>query len=85
MESRFVETMNRKIVENLIRFLERVETQNFDTGRRNHEGSKFKGFSRYDFESESIFLKFRLVFKISFLMQYECIMSCNMSALYVPH
>jgi hypothetical protein len=43
-----------------------------------------EGFSRYNFESESIF-KFLLVFKVSFLMQYECMMSYNISALYVPH
>jgi hypothetical protein len=42
------------------------------------------GFSRYDYELESIF-KFLLVFKICFLMQYECMMACNMSSLYIPH
>jgi hypothetical protein len=42
------------------------------------------GFLRSDFESELIF-KFILVFKIRFLMQYECMMPCNMSDLYVPH
>jgi hypothetical protein len=26
-----------------------------------------------------------LVFVVCFLMQYECMMSCNMSALYVSH
>jgi hypothetical protein len=31
------------------------------------------------------FFKFLFVFKISFLMQYECMMPCNMSALYVSH
>jgi hypothetical protein len=31
------------------------------------------------------FFKFLLVFKICFLMQYECMMSCSMSALHVPH
>jgi hypothetical protein len=31
------------------------------------------------------FFKFLFVFKICFLMQYECMMSCNMLALYVPH
>jgi hypothetical protein len=30
------------------------------------------------------FFKFLLVFKVHFLMQYECMMSCNMSDLYVP-
>jgi hypothetical protein len=43
---------------------------------------KLKGFLRYDFELELI-LKFPLVFKVCFLMQYECMMSCNMLALYV--
>jgi hypothetical protein len=42
------------------------------------------GFSRFDLDSESIF-KFLLVFKIRFSMQNECMMSSNMSALYVPH
>jgi hypothetical protein len=42
------------------------------------------GLSRYDFELESIF-KFPLVFKVRFLMQYECMMSCNISVLYIPH
>jgi hypothetical protein len=31
------------------------------------------------------FFKFLFIFKVHFLMQYECMMSCNMSALYVPH
>jgi hypothetical protein len=43
---------------------------------------KLKGFLRYDFELELI-LKFPLVFKVCFLMQYECMMSYNMLALYV--
>jgi hypothetical protein len=42
------------------------------------------GFSRYDYNLELIF-KFLLVFKICFLMQYECMMSYNMLVLYVPH
>jgi hypothetical protein len=42
------------------------------------------GFLRSNFESESIF-KLLLVFKIRFWMQYEFMMSCNMSDLYVPH
>jgi hypothetical protein len=32
-----------------------------------------------------IYFKFLLVFKISFLMQYECMMPCNMSTLYFPY
>jgi hypothetical protein len=31
------------------------------------------------------FFKFHLVFKVRFLMQYECMMPYNMSVLYVPH
>jgi hypothetical protein len=63
-------------------FLTRVETQNFDIERSKQEGLKLEGFSRYDFELESIF-KFPLIFKVCFLMQYECMVSCNMSALYI--
>jgi hypothetical protein len=47
-----------------------------------HEGLKLERFSRYDFELESIF-KFILVFKNRFLMQYECMIPCNMSAVLV--
>jgi hypothetical protein len=63
MKVRFGETLNSEVVENSIRFLKRVETQNFDTERRNHEGWNLIGLSRYDFESESIFFKFILVFQ----------------------
>jgi hypothetical protein len=56
----------------------------FDIGRRNYEAVKLVGFSRYDYDLESIF-KFILVFKICFLMQYEHTMSCNMLALYIPY
>jgi hypothetical protein len=76
MEARFEETLNIKVIGNSISFLKRVETQNFNTRRRDHEGMNLEGFSRYDFKLESI-IKFILVFKISFLMQYECMMSCN--------
>jgi hypothetical protein len=31
------------------------------------------------------FLKFILIFKVCFLMQYEYMMSCNLSVIYVPH
>jgi hypothetical protein len=61
------------------------ETQNFDTGRRNHELLKLEGISRYDFELEMIFFSFFLVFKVHFLMKYDSMMSCNMSVLYIPH
>jgi hypothetical protein len=76
--------MNIEVVGNFLSFLKRVETQNCGTGRMDHEGLKLEGFSRYDFKLESIF-KFLLIFKISFLMQYECMMPCNMSAIYVSH
>jgi hypothetical protein len=76
--------MNIKVVGGFIHSLKRVETQNFDIGRTKQEGLKLKGFLSYDFELESNF-KFLLVFMVCFLMQYECMMSCNMSALYVPH
>jgi hypothetical protein len=46
---------NTKVIGKLISFLKRVGTQNFDTGRRNHEVLKLIGFSRYDIELESIF------------------------------
>jgi hypothetical protein len=45
---------------------------------------KLVGFSRYDYELESI-CEFLLVFKICFFMQYECMMSWNISAICVPH
>jgi hypothetical protein len=35
--------------------------------------------------NQSRFFKFFFVFKIRFLTQYECMMSCNMSVIYVPH
>jgi hypothetical protein len=70
-------TLNIKVVGNFINSLKRVKTQNFDIGRRNHEAVKLVGFSIYDFELESIFLKFLLVFKLRFLMQYECMMPCT--------
>jgi hypothetical protein len=76
--------MNIKVIRKFIYLLKRVETHNFDIGRRNQEALKLIRFLRYDFELESIF-NFLLVFKINFLMQYECMMSCNRSALYVPH
>jgi hypothetical protein len=45
---------------------------------------KLIGFLRYDFELDSIF-KFVLVFEVRFSMQYESMMPCNISVLYVPH
>jgi hypothetical protein len=84
MEARFEGTLNIKVIRNSVGFLKRVETQNFNTGRRDHEGLNLEGLSRYDFKLKSIF-KFLLIFRISFLMQYEFMMSCNMLDLYVPH
>jgi hypothetical protein len=84
MEARFEGTLNIIVIGNSISFLRRVETQNFSTGRRDHEGLNLGGFSRYDFKLELIF-KFLLIFKIRFLMQYKCMMPCNMSTLYAPH
>jgi hypothetical protein len=55
IEARIAETLNNKDVGNFISFIRRVGTQNFDIGRKEHEGLKLKEFSRYDFESESIF------------------------------
>jgi hypothetical protein len=79
-----VETLNNKVVGNFISFVKRVGTQNFDIGRKEHEGLKLERFSRYYFELESIFKAF-FVFMVRLLMQYECMMPCNMSDLYVPH
>jgi hypothetical protein len=61
-EMRSKETLNINIVGDFINSLKRVETQNFDTRRRNNKVLKLGGFSRYDFKSESIF-KFLLVFQ----------------------
>jgi hypothetical protein len=83
-EVRRKEIPNIKVIGNFRNSLKRVITQNFDIGRLKRKGLKLKGFLRYDLELESIF-KFPLVFMVCFLMQYECVMSCNMSALYVPH
>jgi hypothetical protein len=84
IKAKFGETLNIEVVGNFISLLKRVETQNFYTGRRKHEGLNLIGFLRYDFNLELIF-KFLLVFNARFLMQYDCMMSPNMSALYVPH
>jgi hypothetical protein len=60
-------TLNIKVVTDFINSLKRVETRDFDIGRRNDEAVKLVGFSRYDYILESFF-KFLLVFKICFLM-----------------
>jgi hypothetical protein len=83
-EARSKGMLNIKVIGNYIDSLRRVKTQNFDVGRMKWEGLKLKGFLSYDFELESIF-KFPLVFMICFLMQYKCMMTCNMSVLYIPH
>jgi hypothetical protein len=76
--------LNIEVIGDFIKSLKRVEMQDFDVGRRNYEAVESVGFSRYDYELESIF-KFLLVFNICCLMQYQYMMSCNMSAIYVPH
>jgi hypothetical protein len=78
------ETLNIKVVEESIALLKRGETQNFNIGRAKREGLTLEGFLSYDFKLESIF-KFPLVFMVFFLIQHECMMSCKMSAPYVPH
>jgi hypothetical protein len=56
IEAKSGETLDIEVIENSISFVRRVETQNFDAGRKDHEGLKREWFSRYDFELESIFL-----------------------------
>jgi hypothetical protein len=53
-----VETLNNNTVGNFISSLRRVGTQNFNIRRMNYEMVKLVGFSRYDYELESIFLIF---------------------------
>jgi hypothetical protein len=84
-EARSKGTLNIKVIGNYTDSLNRVKTQNFDIVRTKREGLKLKGFLSYDFELESIFFKFPLVFMVCFLMQYDSMMPCNMSILYVPH
>jgi hypothetical protein len=79
IDARSVETLNIKVVENFINSLKRVETPNFDIGRRNHEGLKLVGLLRYDLEFKSILYVY-FGFQSSFLdaiwmydaMQYVC-------------
>jgi hypothetical protein len=75
-EPRPKETLNIKVIGDFINSLKRVEMQDFDIGWRNYEAVKLVGFSRCDYELESI-CKFLLVLKICFLMQYECLMLRN--------
>jgi hypothetical protein len=69
--ARSEETLNIKVVGNSISFLERVETQNFDTGRRNHEVLKSIGFSRYDFELDLIFLSFFWIVSFHYMIDFQ--------------
>jgi hypothetical protein len=78
-------TPNSKIIENSMSILTRVETQIFEIRRRKHEWLKLIRFLRYCIKMGINFFKFLLVFKVRFLMQYECMMSYNMSSIYVPH
>jgi hypothetical protein len=54
MEAISMVTPNIEVIGNSISFLKRVESQKFDTERRNHEALKLIRFSRYDFELELI-------------------------------
>jgi hypothetical protein len=67
-EPRPKKTLNIKVVGDFINSLKRMEIQKFDIKRRNYEVVKLVGFSRYDYDLESIFM-FLLVFKICFLTQ----------------
>jgi hypothetical protein len=69
--ARSEKTLNIKVVGNSISFLERVETQNFDTGRRNHEVLKSIGFSRYDFELDLIFLSFFWIVSFHYMIDFQ--------------
>jgi hypothetical protein len=84
-EARSKGTLNIKVIGNYIDSLKRVKTQNFDIRQTKRKGLKLKGFLSYDFELESIFFKFPLVFMVCFLMQYDSMLPCNMSILYVHH
>jgi hypothetical protein len=84
MGARFVGALSIEVIENSICFLGGEKTQNFDTGQMIQKWLRLEGFSRYDFELESIF-KLLLGFQLIFQMQYECMMPCNMSALYIPY
>jgi hypothetical protein len=54
IEAGLEETLNIKVIGNFIILLKRVETQDFNTGRRNHEVLKLIEFSWY-FKSEPSF------------------------------
>jgi hypothetical protein len=82
IEAKSGETLDIEVIENSISFVRRVETQNFDAGRKDHEGLKREWFSRYDFELESIFLS---LFWFSRFASLCNMMPCNISVLYVAH
>jgi hypothetical protein len=63
-ETRSKETLNIKVVEDFINSLKRVETQDLEIGRRYYEAVKLVGFSRYDYELESI-RKFLLILRFA--------------------
>jgi hypothetical protein len=83
-EARFEETRNKKVTWDYMSLLKRVRAPNFTIRRKGHVVLKLEGCLRWGFELESIF-KFLMIFKVRSLIQYECMMSCNVSALYVPH
>jgi hypothetical protein len=58
------ETLSIKVVEDFINSLKRVETQDLEIGRRYYEAVKLVGFSRYDYELESI-RKFHLILRFA--------------------
>jgi hypothetical protein len=53
-EARPKKTLNIKVIADFINSLKKVEAQDFDIGRRNYEAVKLVGFSRYDYDLESI-------------------------------
>jgi hypothetical protein len=63
-ETRSKETLSIKVVEDFINSLKRVETQDLEIGRRYYEAVKLVGFSRYDYELESI-RKFLLILRFA--------------------
>jgi hypothetical protein len=83
-EVRPKETLNIKVVGGFHKLSKESRNSEFwyQTKKlwRGKVGRIFKIWLRFGID-----FKFLLVFKICFLMQYEYMMSCNMSALYVPH
>jgi hypothetical protein len=83
-KARFAVTPNSKIIGNSRSFLKRWRLRISISNERS-----MNGWSWYDFwdmtSNWNHFFNFLLVFKVRFLMQYECMMAYNISALYVPH